>query len=90
MVIMVILMIEAPKIGNALLDARLQENFLLTQRATWQARLRMGDDVRSVKRPKVGDEHQERTEYGLMGNPFLGGVFISIIISLGAVLWLLT
>jgi hypothetical protein len=90
MVIMVIMMIEAPKIGNALFDARLQENLLLTQRATLQARLKMGDDIRSVKRLEVRDEHQERTESGLMGNLFLRGAFISIVISLGTVLWLLT
>jgi hypothetical protein len=89
MVIMVIMMTHAPKIGNALYDARLQENYLLTQRATWQARSRMGDDVGSVKRPKVIDKHRERTETSIVDNLFLRGAAISIIISLGAVLWLL-
>ncbi len=89
MVIMVIKMTHAPKIGNALYDARLQENCLQTQRTTWQTMSRMGDDVRSIKRPEVVKEHRERTETGIGGELFLRGAAISIIISLGAVLWLL-
>jgi hypothetical protein len=88
MVIMVIMMTYAPKIGNALYDARLQENCLLTRCATWQERSIMGEDVGSVKMPEVVNEHRERTETSISGELFLRGAAISIM-SLGAVLWLL-
>ena len=71
---MVIKMTHAPKIGNALYDARLQENCLQTQRTTWQTMSRMGamDDVGSIKRPEgVVKEHRERTETGIGGELFL-------------------
>jgi type II secretory pathway pseudopilin PulG len=88
MVIMVILMTQAPKIGNALYDSRAQENTWLIQRATSQARLRVEDRVMTTKRREArGNPH--RTATNLLLKLFQNEASLGIIITGGTVLWLL-
>jgi hypothetical protein len=89
MVIMVILMTQAPKIGNAIYDARTQENQLLTQRAIFHARWRLEDDFRSTKRLETVQKKHQRTASNLLENLSLKGASLGIIITLGAVIWLM-
>jgi hypothetical protein len=89
MVIMVILMTYAPKIGNAIYDAKAQENHLLTQRAIFHARLRAKDDVRSTKMPESVEKNLQRTKSNALVDLFQKEASLGIIITLGAVLWLL-
>ena len=86
---MVILMTYAPTIGNAMYDAKAQENHLLTQRALFIARLRTKDDVRSTKRPEAVEKNHQRTKSNVLVNLLQTEASLGIIITLGAVLWLL-
>jgi hypothetical protein len=89
MVIMVILMTYAPKIGNALYDARAQENLLLTQRAIYHARLRAEDEIRSTKRPEEVGKKLQKIKSNILDNLFQKEASLCIIITFGTVLWLL-
>ena len=89
MVIMVILMTQAPKIGNALYDSRAQENHWLIQRATSQARMRMDSSVMTAKRPEANGKNPHRTATNLLLKLFQNEASLGIIITGGTVLWLL-
>lgn len=86
---MVILMTQAPKIGNALYDSRAQENHWLVQRATSQARERAEGSVMTTKRPEANGKNPHRTATNLLRKLFQNEASLGIIVMGGTVLWLL-
>jgi hypothetical protein len=87
MVIMVILMTNAPMIGNALFDARAQEYQSSMQRATSNARFSLEDGVMKTKRAPREEHHGAAPK--LLLKLLQNEASLGILITGGTVLWLL-
>jgi hypothetical protein len=88
MVIMVIMMNYAPKIGDAIYDARLQENHLRTEKALMLAKL----GIKELSSTKVWKDHVHRSLIGRSMEDrhrwsFIPRTVFGLCLTVGATFW---